>query len=366
MFLFSTDHIQQIVNNMKKNGEEDIAIFLEYNYLQKLLPGFPYLLISEYKNFYHINPNSQNRADSIFLQEKFAKLPTLEDANKHNPTLLECIEESANNIKDYYITTSKKPCLFWSGGIDSTTVFYALVKLDIPFYVITDVSNIEYKKLFNEIFVEKKFKNVYPIAYDPEHPKELPKDAFFVTGEIGDQIFGSMVTLNFSKEERSYSIEKAIEVDLFRHIQQRDPDTPCYTPSEYLKNTPEINLTKVLTEIPASTVYKVLKTNAQSTTVAEFLWAVNFIYKYILVLTRLIKIGLIGFGKYKNTFHFFDTQKFQEYALCNYKENNSWKKITDYKLPLKKYIYSQNNDLDFFINGKKIPSLKQTSYWKKN
>ena len=71
-------------------------------------------------------------------------------------------------------------------------------------------------------------------------------------------------------------------------------------------------------------------------------------------------------GDNKNTFHFYNTEKFQQWAMSNYKENCSYVKDTEYKMPFKDKIFEFTGDKDYHDFKKKEPSLKFSFYYAPN
>ena len=262
-------------------------------------------------------------------------------------TLDEAIQDSVSQLCT--LTKEKEPILLLSGGIDSTLVFYALLSTGIPFGVMNDGGlSLEYQKLFQQL-LNREFNNVTFYRSTSYSFAELinSKDVLFVTGEIGDQIAGSMVTMNFQYYERNMSLACAIRLDLLKKI--------------YLFPYSG-NFTKDCVEYYADILQWLNKTEDQCT-VAEFLWAVNFVYKYMFVIYRLYICGMIQYGPEKNTYHFFDTDKFQQYAMSHYEENCAYKEPYEYKQPFKDWIYQQNGDLVYKKYKLKVPSLKLAQYW---
>ena len=73
-------------------------------------------------------------------------------------TLEEAINDAIECIRHH--SKEKNLFLLWSGGIDSTLVFYALLQLDCPFTVLMDKTSIdEHPKLWEKIS-SNYFKNV--------------------------------------------------------------------------------------------------------------------------------------------------------------------------------------------------------------
>lgn len=269
-------------------------------------------------------------------------------------SLEEAIKDSQNQLLKLLQEKNKTPCLLLSGGIDSTLVFYALNQMNIPFLVASDQNAfLEYPLLFNKI-LKNEFPNVklYRLVKDAFYYLQRRKDLIFVTGEIGDQIMGSMITMNFPYEERNLSLLEAIIIDLFKIRLVHDRDRTNIFDNFTLESIKYFN-----------SILKWLNKTIETCTVAEFLWALNFIYKYTFVIYRLYSFNMIQYGTEKNTYHFYDTEKFQQYSMSHYEENCAYEKDNEYKQPFKDWIYSQNHDNDFRVNKLKVPSLRVSDHW---
>ena len=234
--------------------------------------------------------------------------------------------------------------LLWSGGIDSTSVLYALLERDVDLTVIMDNnSKNEYPDLFNFInngyvpIIGKsqpiRVKSLFDSAFlSKVNVPELAKNPrnYFVTGEIGDQIFGSHITFSYKPE--------------YRH------DLSC-------RHIP-INIYEFMEE----TISQVIP-DYYNSTLAQWLWAANFTCKYQHVLTRMTKgFYIANFEPFLNCTHFFDTENFQRWAIQNYKKNCGWTKDSNYKERLKRYILKCNGDKDYYEKKRKVGSLIQSNY----
>ncbi len=249
-------------------------------------------------------------------------------------TFNECVANRARKIHAVIKEHSLTPYLMWSGGLDSTGVLYALLDEGVKFNVIFDqTGRNEYPKvaqqlLNNEIENATAVFNYGNLTF-PEHPREN-KTALYLTGEIGDQTFGSEGMAKFDYEAKQTPV-----VDCIGKLISRD-----------------------LYEATAQSISKVII----SPTWSEYLWALSFIYKYQDVQLRIGAMGLSSFGPKQNTFHFFNDDEFQLYTLNNYKENCSFANRVDYKLPLKKYILAQNGDEEYFSHKTKEGSYLIGAY----
>ncbi len=216
--------------------------------------------------------------------------------------------------------------LLWSGGIDSTTAFYALVRTGASFTVIMDDDSAkEYPMLSNQIQSGSVYPQVKVMLNKSLSTIDVTK-SIMVTGEIGDQISGSMKFINFDAAQRS---------------------------AVYTENIPALIYTNL-----DPVVSKVLGDISKFTT-AEYLWALNFIFKYTHVVDRMNNlVALHGF----EFVHFFNTDPFQIWALNNYHQFCNFGSFYDYKKQLKQYIFSINGDDMYFKFKTKVPSLKNTSF----
>lgn len=241
---------------------------------------------------------------------------------------------------EYLMSSLNSPHLMWSGGIDSTTAFYSLLATGKEFTVIFNSNSIaEYPDLGNAI-LNKAYSNVIPLFVDEtfrllEYIQKHP-EITIITGEIGDQLFGSNSIFNY------------------------DPLFKNKTLSECMQNN-VVNI-DILRYVEPS-ILKVLNLNSlEGLTLSEYHWALNFIFKYQTVQLRVANMGLRAFGANPNAKHFFDTNEFNSYAIQNYKVNNAYDESNKYKLPLKYYIYFQNNDAVYLRTKTKHRSLRETKY----
>lgn len=243
--------------------------------------------------------------------------PNLSVPDKGSPvSLQECIASRCSEL-----SRLKNPVLMWSGGIDSTLVFYALKESGIRFEcTISEDAKTEYPRLYEEIR-NNEHEGVTPVS-TKVILEENRSNKTFITGEIGDQIIGTDKFLTKYTDFNSRS----------------RPAEEEFTSAEYKEYYTAIR--------------KVLGKN--DLTVAEFAWALNFLFKFSHVAHRTR--NYFNFKK-NEVVHFFLTDMFQRWALHNYESNVNFDSITDYKMAYKDYIYSINGDAEYRTNKVKIPSL---------
>jgi hypothetical protein len=168
---------------------------------------------------------------------------------------------------------------------------------------------------------------MFPTLLAYEFIREMPEgfldNKLVITGEIGDQLVGSVQMLNYTDQQR------------------------CMPYDEVL-NTSEYGL--------FDNVIKTL-VNTDSLTLGEFLWGMNFVFKYHDVLDRISDKPFFGTGSI--AFNFFDSIPLQVWSINNYKQNANFTKQTDYKKVYKQYIYDANGDEVYFKYKRKVVSLPQ-------
>tara|TARA_A100001011_G_scaffold4725_1_gene5462 strand:- start:107 stop:1168 length:1062 start_codon:yes stop_codon:yes gene_type:complete len=228
--------------------------------------------------------------------------------------------------------------LFWSGGIDSTAAFLSLRdtmsigdKLHIRY---TQESIDEFPNLYEDI---KVFSS--PILTNKEFfdTKALEPDHVFVTGECGDQVFGSDV-LEKHEHELNEPWETVVEwPNLWAAPLKKQPDQ-----SDRLK------LFAVLEKhIPRCPI--------EVKNVFDLLWWINFSIKWEYVNRRIFVRFFDNANLHKN-YSFFNTQDFQKWSLANHsiKHKNTW---MTYKQPAKDFIKRITGDKEYQRSKLKEASL---------
>lgn len=241
-----------------------------------------------------------------------------------NLTLEEVINKRVNEILE--ISKTRDIYLMWSGGIDSTLIFYVLLNSGLNFKVVFNkASEKEYPNLAYKIS-NYEFENVKPYIYTgvEQFDNEILRNpkSLVITGELGDQMIGSDANFKFTEEQRQFPAVNWIPKDVY------DLAIPS------LSKIPTFDIT--------------------NPTVSEFLWAFNFVFKYQSVYVRKIfKMGIFPLEPYANCIHFFNTDEFQSWAINNYKDNSKLTGDKDYKIRYKEIIFKLNNDKNYFLNKRK-------------
>lgn len=221
---------------------------------------------------------------------------------------------------------NKKIHIFWSGGIDSTVVFLCLREV-LPANKIavlyTKESLIEYQGFFEQ-HIQNTFETFeFSMATVWKAIELACLKGIAVTGEIGDQIYGSVLYLERGKEWLTQpweSFDSGISSNESYH--------------RFVQACPQ-----------------------KITNTAEFLWWVNYSMKYQLVQCRMLLDNTVSQLNH-NFYHFFDTKNFNDYAVSTPIEE----KIPDYEIgyykkPLRDVIYQLSNDAAYAYTKPKVRSL---------
>ena len=245
------------------------------------------------------------------------------------------VNHRANIILQKAKDENKDIKVSYSGGIDSTVALIALIKQkeNFPEVKITVVLSKESVKEY-PIFFSRHIKGKFPLAWANKknlgevlaNKKKGKKDFFVVTGELGDQLFGSSL--------------------MFRDNLNKDLDkdwTEVFTPRF-------VNYWKPLIDILPQ----------EDRSAANILWWLNFVLKYQWVQLRMF--ALVG-GKIplNNFIHFFGGPRFQRWAMLTPMSTKfpNFKNEKTYKQPAKEYIYNFTGDEKYLKNKTKKGSLKE-------
>ena len=261
---------------------------------------------------------------------------------KFNKSWEECCMDAAKKLWQL----GKPIELFWSGGIDSSGVLIALLETKSD----SDVLNIRYTQDSIDEFPlmwEKMVKG----KNNPLTHKEMLDDSLFenhdiikVTGECGDQCFGSdALHANLDKHADDWeSIFTWPNGKLF--AAKSDAPKDSQKNYEYKKN----QLAEILFEHVDSSPVEIK-------TIFDLFWWCNFCFKWQDVDSRMI-FTFSGTSEWKSTISFFNTEDFQKWSIVNHdvKHGGTWE---TYKQPAKDYINKYIKDETYRKNKTKEPSL---------
>lgn len=229
---------------------------------------------------------------------------------------------------------------FWSGGIDSTSALIALMRAvarrgcaDRLCVLLSMDSVLEYPDFYLR-FIDGRF----PVeSVRPPMAQALQPGALNVTGEHGDQLFGSQLLAPYVRRGVAHEPYRDL-LPLVMLERLRNP-LDAWRVGRYLQ--------PVLDAAPAAVV-----------SLFDALWWLNFTLKWQDVSVRMV--GMCGGAAqplFQSLRHFFRTDSYQQWAL----ENTPRKPVecwTDYKATAKAYIRDFTGDEHYFRLKIKEDSLR--------
>ena len=229
--------------------------------------------------------------------------------------------------------------LMWSGGIDSSVAITSILKFGSAglkarvTVVLSTNSYYEFPELFQLLCKNFPFLNVY---YSPD--TYLQEDDLLVTGELGDQLFGSDFIYNIAQHFGENAIlenYKEFVPRLFSKLVGADAGQTYFE-----------NLEPIVNESP----FPIKNCH-------DFFWWWNFTQKWQHVKFRVLCLNVIDSKKFANNVtSFFDTVPFQVWSLTHHSEKIK-KDLNSYKWTAKDFII-QNTGFESYRNKPKIGSLK--------
>jgi len=239
-------------------------------------------------------------------------------------------DERASQISEFAKAQDQKLYVLWSGGIDSTAALVALMKFasasDIV-VVMSEGSIAEYPWFYENKINGKLAVEMTPQATILPRVSKLIRDGrILVTGELGDQIFGSVKY----KDYPDYSVLMSPWQDVLS------------APSEIMER-----YERFAAACPA-----------QIKTTKEFWWWLSYAVKYQGVCFRTLLCSRQAVLE-RNVFHFFHAKSFNDWAVSTPMEEKFFG--TDerrYKQIAKDYIFDTTGDLHYRNEKTKEVSLQ--------
>ncbi len=269
----------------------------------------------------------------------YAVLDPIPEQKEDSTTFGELCDTMGTEIVSKAIESSRGIRVLWSGGIDSTSALISLMKAsqaanrpDLLEVFYSSHSLAEYPS-----FYEQHIRDNYPSTMiDGQVAKTLDTRYINVTGEHGDQLFGSMVLEPYVKKgvaQQSY--QDTLPGVVFDHLQDGKKTDQVM---DYLE--PQIQ----------SAVMPV-------TTLFDALWWINYSMKWQHVTLRLPAFSDNARGAYESLEHFFRDGRFQNWSLTHpeIRQVEDWRK---YKDEAKRYILDYTGDIEYYNNKTKEGSLK--------
>ena len=259
-----------------------------------------------------------------------------------NESWEECCMEAARDLWKL----GKPIELFWSGGIDSSGVLIALLETksnsDVLKIRYTQDSIDEFPLMWERMVRDKNeplpHKDMLDISLFENH------DILKVTGECGDQCFGSdALHANLDKHADNWeSIVTWPNGKLF----SKKPDVPLDTEKNFKRK--KSNLVELLFEHVDYAPFEI-------DTIFDLFWWCNFCFKWQDVDSRMI-FTFSDTSDWRSTISFFNTENFQKWSIVNHdiKHGGTWE---TYKQPAKDYINKYIKDETYRKNKTKEPSL---------
>jgi hypothetical protein len=265
-------------------------------------------------------------------------------------TFEELCNERARELRRRLLASGRKYLnVMWSGGIDSTTALISLLKtwdseeLKSVRVLLSSASIEEYPRFYRE-HVLRKFRgrilNSTLIPYD-----DFLKESLLVTGELGDQLFGSDLLSSAATAGKSEDAAvrdpnwKDLAVRIFSGQLNGDADTAKRFLEVYEPITAEC-------PHPVNSLHM-------------FTWWWNFTQKWQHVKYRIMlymDASMLSDCR-KHMIHFFDCPRLQRWAIQNphLKIKNTWE---SYKWTAKELIVDYTKD-DDYRSKRKHASLKK-------
>jgi hypothetical protein len=307
--------------------------------------------LENFKKFLYVPGNNvtfYDRTESIKSPFNIKLHPslTLPKFEKVSYTYAECCEQRAQELLDKAEATDRKVCVFYSGGIDSTAVVVAFLKIaktkeqrERIVVMMSFESYVENKKFYDDHICNK-------LKVVPSHDFiNLIGDPRYIciTAEGNDQLFGSWymkrIMINFGEK---HIYDSTSQENLMKYM---------HNAANSMHHTE--NYVRLLNEVAH-------KCPVELDTMAKYLWWINLTIKWQCVYFRILSLVSPRQRPYvvpeENYFMFFSTKEFQLWSM-----NNSDKLIKDdiksYKYICKDYIYEYNRDEEYWKEKMKVGSL---------
>jgi hypothetical protein len=262
----------------------------------------------------------------------FLEIPQITEAKDFN----DICDERAREL----LNTNRNIAVMYSGGIDSTLILSAFLKNTTKdklnkITVLLSEHSIEENPNFYRSHVLPNFKCVSSYNFS----RYLGNDQYLlISGEHGDQLYGSAVTAHFVNLYGYNALYSAYnDAVLIDFIRSRLP----FQKKKYAERL-YCELKKVVDAAPV-----------QIETVYEFFWWLNFATKWQDVYVRILPYAqdLSKVKLQENYTTFFSTDEFQIWSMSSYKKHGTEKGVAKYDS--KKYIIDVSKDQDFMNKPKK-------------
>ena len=320
------------------------------NYTQKTSSGLECLGIKKELLYYPYDRSISRLKYKPDLFKYHLQCETVEEIGKwegKSPNWDECCFIRANEL----LSLNKNKYFFsWSGGIDSSTALVSVFKhwpkdkIERIEIVLTHSSIEENPTFFKNYLIKFPLRN----ALANISVELLRGDSILVTGEMGDQLFGSDL-LSFACKTYGSEILKR----------------------PYLECAADIieNQYPLLSEGAGKAIFEhfqpiVYECPFQIQTAFDFFWWFNFSQKWQHVKYRFVELPKwpLELRMEENIFHFFDSKYFQAWSLSNHdlKIRDTW---DSYKFTAKNYLkeYTKDESQEHLKKKQSLKSLYSVS-----
>lgn len=260
---------------------------------------------------------------------------------KSNWNLRECLEKRAQELVQLPFD---KIFISYSGGIDSTAVVISFLKFCSAeqrrkIVILANLESLRENRGFFSTVVEN-FK-VESIFKDFSQ-RLISENAILVTGEHGDQLFGSDLIATAVRAFGDEAIHRSYKETAITVVKR-------FVGDEGLAKAFFENVHPIVEECP----FPIRSTH-------DFFWWYNFSLKWQYVKFRYLANA--GWStpdlNFQRVRHFFDTPYFQKWSLSHH-DQKIGKEWSTYKYPLKDFIFEFTYDAAYNTK-EKVPSLPLT------
>ncbi len=281
-----------------------------------------------------------DRTETLDAGIEFEVLDRLNDFSETEKSLSEICAERAEFICEKSFRENRQIQVLWSGGIDSTLALVSIYKelekrdeLKFLEIILSKDSIAEYPTFFRDV-IEKTLKY---ILFEPPIYDFLDEKKIIVTGEHGDQLFGSDKVQHFVLTNQAFRpFEEILPLVIAR----------------------KLGSAKSVDAIISYLAPQIEKSPVEIKTLFDFLWWMNFSLKWQHVSLRMFyDENDKRFSLDENFLHFFSAKDFQNWSISNHdlKIKETWK---SYKYVAKECIFDFHKDENYLLNKEKEQSLK--------
>jgi len=221
--------------------------------------------------------------------------------------------------------------VMWSGGIDSTVVIAAFMKLGVDFTVgYTSSTEDEYPWLFNAIQMNK-WPQISMLDIGETRIDELQESYHVVTGLLADQLIGGE---NMFERGGDYALRVRP-----RLLEDYKTVVPPYILSYFQKSIDAFR--------------------GEVNDFCDFLWWLNFNLKYQSMIHTQISFTGMDTTRSSTFTHFYEGDDFQRWAMSNRALNKEFAVKNDfalYKIESRRYMFDVLHDEDYIKNKRKVSS----------